>query len=122
MAAVLQDLREDIEKRDGSFTIDTTTFQPSHWPRDTAPGVIKKEKVKKFFQWLYKERQESVFAVVCHHNVIKTVVIGGEKLRPKNAELISCSLDSNGELFILNGLEANDELPVAALDFGTNTS
>jgi len=122
MAAVLQDLREDIEKRDSSLTTDTTTFQPSDWPRDTAPGVIKKEKVKKFFQWLYKERQEKVIAVVCHHNVIKTVVINGEKLRPKNAELISCSLNSNGELFLVNGLETNDDLPVAALDFGASTS
>jgi broad specificity phosphatase PhoE len=100
MTSVLKDIRTVVEERDDRYNIDVTTYQPTNWPRDCAPSVIKKEKVKKFFQWLYKEREETTIAVVCHHNVIKTALIEGEKMRPKNAQVIPCSLNSNGELFV----------------------
>eukprot|EP00980_Cylindrotheca_fusiformis_P004523 scaffold961_cov122-Cylindrotheca_fusiformis.AAC.31 len=98
MTAVMSDILGAIEERDDSCNIDVTTYQPPNWPRDSVPGVIKKEKVRKFFHWLYQARSETTIAVVCHHNVIKTALIGGEKMRPKNAEVIRCTLNSNGEL------------------------
>lgn len=99
MTSVLRDIHEAVQERDDTCSIDVTTFQPPHWPRDSAPGVIKKEKVKKFLHWLYRERLETAVAVVCHHNVIKTALIEGQNFRPKNAQVIRCTLNSNGELF-----------------------
>jgi broad specificity phosphatase PhoE len=100
MEDVLKDLETPLSDRDGSLTLDVTSLQPPDWPRDYSPPVIKRERIRKVFQWLYKEREELTIAVVCHYNVIRTAVIDGEKLRPINATPIRCSLYPNGELIV----------------------
>jgi broad specificity phosphatase PhoE len=100
MKEVLKDLELYVSERDESLLLDVNSLQPADWPRDYSPSVIKRDRIRRVFQWLYKERPESTIAVVCHYNVIRSAVIDGEKLRPRNATPIRCSLYSNGELVV----------------------
>jgi broad specificity phosphatase PhoE len=100
MNLVLQDLQVPLSHRDGSLLFDIATHQPSDWPRDHSPSVVKRDRIRRVFQWLYKERQEMNIAVVCHYNVIRSVVEDGEKLRPRNADPLRCNLFPGGELVV----------------------
>ena len=100
MNKVLQDLEIPLSERDQSLTLDVTSLQPPDWPRDYSPAVVKKDRIRKVFEWLYNEREECTIAVVAHYNVIRSAVIDGGMLRPINATPINCSLYSNGELRI----------------------
>ncbi len=102
MNQVLDDLQGVLNMRDQRKLLDTTTLKPKDWPRDCSPQVIKKERIRRVFDWIYQERDEMVFAVVCHHNVIRSAVTNGEKIRPMNGIPIRCSLYSNGDLVVNN--------------------
>mmetsp|Transcript_20491 Transcript_20491/g.48670 ORF Transcript_20491/g.48670 Transcript_20491/m.48670 type:complete len:367 (+) Transcript_20491:22-1122(+) len=91
--------------------LDVATLQPKDWPRDSTPNVVKKDRIKSFLHYLYHDRPESSIAVVCHYNVIRSMVVdsptssaptsGGtgtaSTLRPQNAEPIYCYLYHNGD-------------------------
>lgn len=95
---VLQDSADLLSSRD-SATMDVDTLQPPDWPRDYSPAVVKKDRLRKFFHYLYHSRSETTMAVVCHYNVIRSVVSdGGASLRPANAIPIECRLHSNGDV------------------------
>jgi broad specificity phosphatase PhoE len=100
MSLVLQDLQAPLSHRDRSLVFDIATHQPSDWPRDYSPNVVKRDRIRRLFHWLYNERREITIAVVCHYNVIRSVVVDGEKLRPCNADPIKCYLYSNGEVVV----------------------
>jgi len=97
---VLADLEISLSRRDENVFLDVNSLKPSDWPRDYSPLVIKKDRIRKVFKWLYSDRDENTVAVVCHYNVIRSAVIDSEKLKPKNAIPIRCSLYSNGELML----------------------
>ena len=99
MEYVLDDLHPSLEDRDENLFIDVETLRPRNWPRDHTPDVIRKERVRKFFQWLYKETEEINVVIVCHYNVIRAALSDeGNQVRPKNGKLIPCHLNSNGDL------------------------
>jgi hypothetical protein len=100
MKHVMEDLQPVLRERDKKLSVDVTSLQPADWPRDYSPSVIKRERIRRAFQWLYQERTESTIAVVCHYNVIRSAVMDGEKLRPQNATPIRCCLYPNGELIV----------------------
>ena len=99
MEYVLDDIHPSLEGRDENLFIDVETLRPRNWPRDHTPDVIRKERVRKFFQWLYNETEETNVVIVCHYNVIRAALSDeGNQVRPKNGKLIPCHLNSNGEL------------------------
>jgi broad specificity phosphatase PhoE len=100
MNKVLRDASHLMTSRDEGLLLDVTTLQPTDWPRDYRPMVIMMERIRQSFLWLYNERDESVIAVVCHYNVIRSAVIGRADLRPSNAIPIRCTLFSNGDLVL----------------------
>ena len=100
MNQVLADLESVIMNRSQSAELDTSSLQPKDWPRDYTPSVIKMERIRKVFQWLYQDRKDNVIAVVCHYNVIRSAVVDGERLRPMNGIPIRCKLYSNGDLVV----------------------
>lgn len=100
MDFVLTDLKEYLSYREEGLVLDVEALCPKDWPRDFSPAVIKKERIRNVFQWLYKEREETIMAVVCHYNVIRSAVIDGTQLRPENAVPIRCKLLSNGDLVL----------------------
>lgn len=97
---VLEDLEVVLSGRDQKFLLDTSSLRPSDWPRDCAPQVIKIERIRRVFSWLYHNRDETVIVVVCHYNVIRSAVTNGEELRPVNGIPIRCTLYSNGDLAV----------------------
>lgn len=97
---VIRDLKHFLAGRDQNLLLDISSMRPNDWPRDYTPNVTKKDRVRQALKWLYDDRDESVIAVVCHYNVIRSAVIDGEQLRPLNAIPIPCTLYSNGELVI----------------------
>lgn len=98
--AVIRDLDEVLSYRDEQLLFDVTSLQPKDWPRDYSPRVIKMERIRRVFEWLYHERPETIIAVVCHYNVIRSAVTDGEQLRPMNATPIRCKLHANGDLLL----------------------
>lgn len=100
MSQVLADLESVLKNRSPSVALDTATLQPQDWPRDYTPSVIKMDRIRHAFQWLYQDRKETVIAVVCHYNVIRSAVVDGETLRPRNGIPIRCKLYSNGDLVV----------------------
>ena len=91
--------------------LDVATLQPKDWPRDSTPNIVKKDRIKSFLQYLYHDRPEESIAVVCHYNVIRSMVVDNpasstpssgrnrtsNTLRPQNAEPIYCYLYHNGD-------------------------
>jgi broad specificity phosphatase PhoE len=102
MTDVIRDLDGILSHRDTTLLFDATSLQPKDWPREYYPRVVKMNKIRRVFEWLYHERPETVIAVVCHYNVIRSAVVDGEKLRPMNATPIRCTLYSNGDLLLGN--------------------
>jgi broad specificity phosphatase PhoE len=100
MEAVLRDLSSFLSSRQEGLLLDVTTLQPTDWPRDYCPPVIMMERIRKAFQRIYHECEETVIAVVCHYNVIRSAVVGRKDLRPSNATPIRCTLFSNGDLVL----------------------
>ena len=99
MASVVRDIKSALDNREDGLFVDVTTHRPVGWPRDHIPDVIRKERLRKVFQWLYKETEETNFAIVCHYNVIRAALSDeGNRVRPKNGKVIPCHLNSNGEL------------------------
>ena len=64
MDVVLKDLHTPLRYRDEDLMFDVVTHQPSDWPRDYSPNVVKRDRIRKFFHWLYLERPEMNVAVV----------------------------------------------------------
>ena len=86
---------------DGAFqeveSIDTS-LQPDNWP-DVGSQIDKADELANFKTWLYHERAEEIIAVICHHNVIVTL-LDGQMGRIDNCDPIRCTLDSNGRLVL----------------------
>jgi hypothetical protein len=98
---VLSDLHEAIQKRHSSFSIEYKSLQPKGWPH---PRVNKSRRklIENAFEWMYNEREERTFAVVCHYNVIRFAIFdGGLPVGPENAVPIKCRLLPNGQLVVL---------------------
>lgn len=100
MKHVLKDNYDLLSNRKAELLFDFSSLTPSDWPRDHSPIVVRKDRLRRVFQWLYHEREENVIAIVCHHNVIRSAVTDGEGVRPENGLPISCSLFSNGEVVV----------------------
>jgi hypothetical protein len=100
---VMDDLGHLVGPRPDCFMLDVTSLKPTDWPRDTSPNVLKRDRVRKAFQFLYREREETSIAVCCHYNVICSAVVDSPQLRPENAVPISCVLFSNGDLVVADG-------------------
>jgi len=97
---VVRDLEDVLSCRDKSLLCDFVSLQPKEWPRDYSPRVIQIDRIQRVFKWLYETRQESVIAVVCHYNVIRSAVTDCDQVRPMNAVPIRCTLYSNGDLVV----------------------
>lgn len=100
MKEVIRDLQEVLSYRDDRLLLDITTLQPHDWPRDYSPRVLQINRILGVCKWLYEARHETVIAVVCHYNVIRSAVTDATGLRPMNAIPIRCKLHSNGELVV----------------------
>jgi broad specificity phosphatase PhoE/SAM-dependent methyltransferase len=100
MKDVLKDSAKLLMDRECTTTLDVETFRPPDWPRDYFPAVVKRDRIRKFFECLYHDRTETTIAVVCHYNVIRSAVTDGANLRPANAVPIPCLLHSNGDLVL----------------------
>ena len=89
-------------KQKASPSLDFKSLQPHDWPRDYRPNVVKRDRLRKLLEWLYNERQETTIAIVCHYNVIRSLIVDSSTLniRPKNAMPICCLLHSNGDLIL----------------------
>lgn len=99
MDQVLKSLKKDLRNHSG--TIDTESLQPKGWPGKVHPSDIsKKEKVKSAFRWLFQERSENYIAVVCHYNVIRSLLTINHvcNVEPQNAIPIKCLLTPGGDL------------------------
>ena len=96
---VLRELEPIIIERHETVSLDVTSLQPPNWPaagpRNNNRGS---DRIREAFRWLYQEREESIVALVCHYNVIRSAVLDGAQLRPRNAAPIQCSLYPGGEL------------------------
>jgi hypothetical protein len=106
MSDVLQDLHELVTERGGDSTIDIITTQPNDWPRDYSPRVCRNDKIRNALFW-FATRPETQIAVVCHYNVIRTLLMGDSltiqapsSVRPQNALPICAELvvDDEGQL------------------------
>lgn len=97
---VIDDLKDLVSHRPECLMLDVTSLKPSDWPRDVSPSVLKRDRIRKVFQYLYREREETSIAICCHYNVIRSAVVDGPQLRPENALPINCVLFSNGDLVI----------------------
>jgi broad specificity phosphatase PhoE len=101
MQEVLKDLQHLVNVRNELTTLDVESLLPEGWPfrYSRRPNVKGNDHLRRVFQWLYHEREESTMAVVCHYNVIRSAVSrNGSSLHPENALPIRCELYSNGEL------------------------
>jgi broad specificity phosphatase PhoE len=104
MQEVLKDLQHLIDGRNDMATfLDVESLLPEGWPwRYTRPNVKGNDHLRRVFQWLYHEREESTMAIVCHYNVIRSAVSrNGSSLHPENALPIRCDLHSDGELAVV---------------------
>jgi broad specificity phosphatase PhoE len=103
MQEVLKDLQHLVDERNERTTLDVKSLLPEGWPwRYSRPNVKGNDHLRRVFQWLYHERDESTMAVVCHYNVIRSAVSrNGSSLHPENALPIRCELYSNGELVVV---------------------
>jgi broad specificity phosphatase PhoE len=105
MQEVLKDLEYLVNERNDMTTfLGVESLLPAGWPcRYSRPNVKGSDhRLRRVFQWLYHERDESTMAVVCHYNVIRSAVsINGSSLHPENALPIRCKLYSNGELVLV---------------------
>ena len=103
---VLSDLSRDISKRDSSAIIDHTSLQPGVWP--PKPPAVESgggyqheiEAATLLLQQLYQDRSETTMAIVCHYNVIRSLLAHhqGISIRPTNAIPIQCRLYANGKI------------------------
>ncbi|KAG7362077.1 methyltransferase domain containing protein [Nitzschia inconspicua] len=98
---VLSDATDMLATRQNQTVVDVDTLRPPDWPRDYSPSVVKRDRLRKFFQFLYQSRSETTIAVVCHYNVIRSAVMDGATLRPANAVPIACQLYPNGDVELL---------------------
>eukprot|EP00526_Cylindrotheca_closterium_P012455 CAMPEP_0113615172 /NCGR_PEP_ID=MMETSP0017_2-20120614/7560_1 /TAXON_ID=2856 /ORGANISM="Cylindrotheca closterium" /LENGTH=463 /DNA_ID=CAMNT_0000524393 /DNA_START=75 /DNA_END=1466 /DNA_ORIENTATION=+ /assembly_acc=CAM_ASM_000147 len=99
MGQVLKSLKKDLRNR--SSTIDTESLQPKGWPDNVPPrSISKKERIENAFRWLYHERSEKCIAVVCHYNVIRSMLMQNtySNITPQNAMPIKCLLTPEGHL------------------------
>mmetsp|Transcript_7743 Transcript_7743/g.11089 ORF Transcript_7743/g.11089 Transcript_7743/m.11089 type:complete len:293 (+) Transcript_7743:171-1049(+) len=64
--------------------------------KKTPSGVSAKERIRNFLLWLSQERTERVIAVVCHYNVIRSML--GPNVSPQNALPIPCELSRDGQI------------------------
>jgi broad specificity phosphatase PhoE len=99
---VINDLKHLVGSRTDGLMLDVTSLKPPNWPRDLSPNVLKRDRIRKVFQYLYRERQETNIAVCCHYNVIRSAIVDGPELRPENAMPIRCVLFSNGDVVLAN--------------------
>ena len=100
MKEVCKTLSPAIQSRASDLSLDLQTLQPHDWPRDFAPLVTKKDRIRKVLQWIYREREESTLAIVCHFNVIRSAIVDGETMKPANATPICCKLFASGDLVL----------------------
>ncbi|CAJ1938926.1 unnamed protein product [Cylindrotheca closterium] len=99
MDQVLKSLKKDLRNRSGA--IDTESLQPKGWPKTArSPNISKKERIENAFRWLYQERSEKCIAVVCHYNVIRSMLTHHYQcnVTPENAIPIKCLLTPEGDL------------------------
>lgn len=97
MSQVLKSLKKDLKNR----TIDTESLQPPGWPDKVCPPSISKQDIiQNASKWLYQEREEQCIAVVCHYNVIRSMLMPNVQgnISPENAIPIKCLLTPNGDL------------------------
>ncbi|KAL3941432.1 MAG: hypothetical protein SGBAC_004202 [Bacillariaceae sp.] len=98
MEQVLKSLKKDLRNRAG--TIDTESLQPKGWPDKVVhpPNVSKRLRIENAFRWLYHERSEQCIAVVCHYNVIRSLLMKNhtDNISPQNAIPIKCLLTPEG--------------------------
>lgn len=100
MDKVIGELGHLVIHRPEDLMLDVTSLQPPDWPRDVSPNVLKRERIRKVFQFLYQAREETCMAVCCHYNVIRSALVDNAQLRPVNAVPINCHLYSNGDLVL----------------------
>ena len=79
-----------------SVTLDVESLKPEGWPYRYSPKLRSRELIRNAFRWLYHERNETIVAVVCHYNVIRSAI--GHTIRPENATPICCRLYEDGDL------------------------
>jgi broad specificity phosphatase PhoE len=100
----VKDLERPLRDRDESLWLDADSLRPTDWPdlspSGSSPNKGGDERIQRALQWLYKQREESTIAVVCHYNVIRRAVQDGQFLRPANATPIRCYLRPSGELVV----------------------
>eukprot|EP00546_Thalassionema_frauenfeldii_P019074 CAMPEP_0178894596 /NCGR_PEP_ID=MMETSP0786-20121207/105_1 /TAXON_ID=186022 /ORGANISM="Thalassionema frauenfeldii, Strain CCMP 1798" /LENGTH=252 /DNA_ID=CAMNT_0020564705 /DNA_START=249 /DNA_END=1007 /DNA_ORIENTATION=- len=101
MNEVLKDIHADVQAREKhEVTIDLTSLQPKRWPNPHS-SISRKDEVRNAFQWLYTNRQEQTIVVVCHYNVIRSLLsdnLGRCSIKPKNGIPICCLLKADGNL------------------------
>jgi methyltransferase-like protein 6 len=112
MEHVLKDLSDLLVARPDSASFDCQTLRPADWPRDYTPSVVRRDQLRALFRYLYHERHESVFAIVCHFNVIRSMVTDGSSLKPSNAAPIACNLHCNGDVVVSHLEETKPERSV----------
>lgn len=101
IAETIEELTETIEGRSAATAFDFTSLQPPNWP-SAAFKASRAQLIRNAFKWMFAERKESVLAVVCHYNVIRTALqIQKGGVSPDNAVPIQCRLLPNGQLVII---------------------
>jgi broad specificity phosphatase PhoE len=100
MEDVLEDLRDGMEGRAESAELDYLSLQPKEWPHPQF-NESNAKRMRKVFEWMCT-REEQVFAVVCHYNVIRSAVYGAKSaICPENAVPIECRLLPNGTVVLI---------------------
>jgi ERI1 exoribonuclease 3 len=98
MDEVLEDIDDAMIRRGKSAELDYLSLQPKGWPNSQFEEA-RVRRIRKAFEWMYVERKEKVFAVVCHHNVMRTAIYGATSpSSPENATPIKCQLFISGNL------------------------
>eukprot|EP00980_Cylindrotheca_fusiformis_P002625 scaffold618_cov130-Cylindrotheca_fusiformis.AAC.29 len=102
MKKVMQDLHSDLGT---GVDIDIGSLQPANWPNALPSNVSKHDRLRAAFEWLYDARAEKNIAVVCHFNVIRSLIqdgLGRTDIRPQNGVPIKCLLTPEGSLIVTN--------------------
>lgn len=109
----IKDVLKDLSYLPRTDELDYHTFKPEEWPpsNNVSCGSKKKKRVishsrhtvndsiRNFLLWLSQERAERTIAVVCHYNVIRSML--SPAIHPTNGIPIACQLNDNGELYVI---------------------
>jgi len=94
----MKDVLADLGCHVDMTIVDVDTFRPDQWPRhhDTPPKVIRRDHIRRVFQWI-GSRPEKCVAVVCHYHVIRAALqdpwdCSGPNIHPENGVPIACEL------------------------------